>query len=83
MKEFQIEMDVASNKYLVVEVGQEVNINNAIAEGDNKSTAMRNGLSNIKQWNKMTNNQEEFIIYFDYEATMQKEQEEDNHESNK
>ena len=67
MKEFKIGIDNDSNKYLVVEVNKEVTPENAIAEGRNKSEAMRDGLANLKQWNKMTNNQEDFIIFFDYD----------------
>jgi hypothetical protein len=67
MKEFKIDMDVQSNKYIVVEVGKESTIENSVAEGNSRSEAMRCGLSNLKQWRQMTNSQEDFIIFFDYD----------------
>ena len=67
MKEFKIDMDVQSNKYIVVEVGKESTIENSVAEGDSKSEAMVYGLSNLKRWKQMTNSQEDFIIFFDYD----------------
>ena len=74
MKEFKIDKNTESNQYLVVEVNKEVIPENSVAEGRTKAEAMRSGLANLKQWNKMTNNQEDFIIFFDYDKIKKDEE---------